>query len=77
MHGDQTTYQTIENAHNNSITWGKHLGKIMVRSSNCQDCSHDPHHMTPTNVGPLCPNSMLVVLTDEVPPLPRQENRVE
>ena len=23
MHGDQTTYQTIGNAHNNSITWGE------------------------------------------------------
>ena len=33
--------------------------------------------MTHTNVGPLCPNYMLMVLTDEVPPLPRQENRVE
>ena len=23
MQGDQTTYQTIGNAHNNSITWGE------------------------------------------------------
>ena len=23
MHGDQTTYQTIANVHNNSITWGE------------------------------------------------------
>ena len=36
-HDDQTTYQTIANAHNNSITWGKQsycdLGKILTRSS--------------------------------------------
>ena len=23
VHGDQTTYQTIGNAHNNSIAWGE------------------------------------------------------
>ena len=41
MHSDQTTYQTIPNAHNDSITWRKqsyhHLGKSLARSSNCQD----------------------------------------
>ena len=32
VHGDQPTYQTIDNAHNNNITWAKEsyhdLGKI-------------------------------------------------
>ena len=47
MKGDQTTYQTIGNAHNNSITWGYHdLAMISARyrqdPSNCQDNGHDP-----------------------------------
>ena len=37
MHSDQTTYQTIPNAHNDSITWRKRshhdLAKILARSS--------------------------------------------
>ena len=50
MQGDQTTYQTIGNAHNNSITWGEQsyhdLAMIQARYrqdlSNCQEHGHDP-----------------------------------
>ena len=65
-HGDQTTYQTVANTHNNKITWRKpsyhDLAQIMARPSNCQG-----HGCDPTNVGPPSPNSMLVVLKHEVP----------
>ena len=53
MHGDQPTYQTIHNAHNNSITWAKQSYHDISKMSP-RYCQLPGPHAGHTHVGPLC-----------------------
>ena len=75
MHSNQTTYQTIVNAHNCSITWGKNLTMILPRSwedlPNFQDHGHDP---------PMWDLAVQILhwwYSHMKYHLPKQENRIE
>ena len=74
-HSDQTTYQAIANAHNNSITWGNNLTMILPRSR--QDLpTVRTMDMTPTNVD-LSVQILHWWYSHIKSHLPKQENRVE